>query len=346
MLTRGARRRASRATQRRRTLPPNEWPSRRVSPDAAVHAPRSARTTASGQRHAGWEHRPASARSDHSQRDRRHAELRERTKLSAKAGRTFDLWVDRGGDGPPVVLLHGLADDHRLWRHVVPRLRSRFETIAVDLPGHGRSAPIPAGATIEWFADEVLGLIDGLGLSTPIVAGLSMGGGVAQYVALAAPGRLGGLVLVSTSPVFPDSTRRRFLDRAAVAEREGMAAVVDVTVSRWFTPAFMASHRDEVALTRATVLATDPVCFARASRANAARDCVDRLASIDRPVLFVGGLDDPADPRRAVAIYRQEIRDLTVELLPGVSHLVPVEAAGRFGTIVEAFLDRITRGHA
>jgi pimeloyl-ACP methyl ester carboxylesterase len=242
------------------------------------------------------------------------------------------------------VFLHGLADDHRLWRHIVPRLRSRFETIAVDLPGHGRSGPIPDGAPIEWFADEVRGLIDGLALVDPAIVGLSMGGGVAQYVAIRSPGRLRGLVLVSSSPVFPEATRQRFLDRAAQAETEGMAAVVDVTVPRWFTPPFMVAHPDEVAATEATVLAIDPVQFARASRANVARDCVARLPAIDCPVLFVGGLDDPADPERAVAIYRRELRDLTVELLPGVSHLVPVEAPDRFATILGAFLDRLDGG--
>jgi pimeloyl-ACP methyl ester carboxylesterase len=259
-------------------------------------------------------------------------------------GRTADLNVERGGEGPPIVLLHGLADDHRLWRHVVPRLRARFETIAVDLPGHGRSGPIPDGATIDWFADEVLGLIEGLRLVDPVVAGLSMGGGVAQYVAIRAPGLLSGLILVSTSPVFPDTTVRRFTERAAQAERDGMVAVVEATVPRWFTPAFAIANPDEVAATRATVLATDPVQFARASRANAARDCVDGLAAIDCPVLFVGGLDDPADPERALAIYRREIRDLTVELLPGASHLVPVELPERFATIVATFLERLDGG--
>lgn len=192
----------------------------------------------------------------------------------------------------------------------------------------------------------MLGLIDRLGLADPIVAGLSMGGGVAQYAALGAPGRLRGLILVSTSPVFPEATVRWFTERAAQAERDGMAAVVEATVPRWFTPAFTSANPDEVAATRATVLATDPIQFARASRANAARNCVDRLAAIDCPVLFVGGLDDPADPGRAVAIYRREIRDLTVELLPGASHLVPVELPERFATIVATFADRLDGGRA
>lgn len=212
------------------------------------------------------------------------------------------------------------------------------------MPGHGRSGQIPDGASIEWFADEIRGLIEGLGLERPILVGLSMGGGVSQCVAVASPGLLRGLVLVSTSPVFPEATRTRFLDRAALAEREGMAAVVDPSVVRWFTPAWMAAHPDDVEAIRATVLANDPVQFARASRANAARDVTDGLASIDCPVLFVAGLEDPADPRRAVAIYEREISDLTVELLPDASHLLPVEAPDRLAAILDRFLDRLDGG--
>lgn len=260
--------------------------------------------------------------------------------------RSSQVFAERAGSGPAVVLIHGLGDDHRLWRHVTPSLTARHETVAVDMPGHGRSGPIPAGAPIEWFADEIRGLIDRLGLERPVVVGLSMGGGIAQYLAITSPRRLRGLVLVSTSPVHPEATRRRFLDRAQLAERSGMAAIVDATVPRWFTPGWMATHLDEVEATRQTVLATDPVQFARASRANADRDCTAQLSTIDCPVLFVGGLDDPADPSRAAAIYERTIRDLTVELLPGLSHLLPVEAPDRFGSILGAFLDRVLVGVA
>ncbi len=258
-----------------------------------------------------------------------------------------EFHVVEAGRGPRLVLLHGLADDHRLWRHVVPLLAPRFEVAAVDLPGHGRSGPIPEGADIGWFAGRVGGLLDQLaasgGAPRPVLAGLSMGGGIAQYVALADPGRLRALVLVSTSPSFPGATRRRFLERAARAERDGMAAVVDETVPRWFTPAFAESHPDEIRATTRTVLATDPVAFSRASRANADRDCQARLAELTMPVLFVGGLDDPADPARAAALYRASVPRLRLELLPGVSHLVPVEAPGPLTSILLDHLDRLPK---
>jgi pimeloyl-ACP methyl ester carboxylesterase len=261
---------------------------------------------------------------------------------SLETGRTIRLWAERAGAGPPVVFVHGLGDDHGLWRKVVPQLSDQYETVAVDMPGHGRSDPIPEGATIEWFADEVAALIRGLDLERPVLVGLSMGGGIAQYVAIGNLGLLRGLVLVSTSPVFPEATRQRFLDRATLAEREGMLdAVVDPSVVRWFTPEYMAANPDEVAATRATVVATDPVCFARASRANIDRDCTARLGEIECPVLFVAGLEDPADPLRSEPLYRAGIRDVTIELLPDASHLVPVEAVDRFVPLLERFLARL-----
>lgn len=248
------------------------------------------------------------------------------------------LWHERTGAGRPVVLLHGLGDDHGLWRHVVPAIADAGEAIAVDLPGHGRSGPIPDGASIGWMAGEVAALLDALDLRNVVLVGLSMGGGVAQTVALDHPARIGALGLVSTSPRFPDATRERFLTRAAIAERDGMAVVMDATVPRWFTPGWMAAHPDDVAATRATVLATDPVMFARASRLNCVRDVTGRLGEIRVPVLFVGGLEDPADPLRSVPEYQAAIPDLRVELFPGVSHLVPVEAPDRLVPVLRSFL--------
>lgn len=213
--------------------------------------------------------------------------------------------------------------------------------VAMDLRGHGRSPMGSAPFDLAAMADDVVSTLETLGLDRPIVMGLSMGGGVAQLLAIRSPARVRALVLVSTSSEFPEATRQRFLERAERAEREGMAAVVDATVSRWFTPAFIASRPEEVERTRQTVLSTDPAAFAAASRANAQRDLTAQLNRIECPVLFVGGGDDPADPRRALGIYSVELDDLQGEVIPGASHLVPVEAPDTFNAILLRFLREV-----
>lgn len=254
------------------------------------------------------------------------------------------LWFRQDGSGRPVVLLHGLGDTHDLWRHQIPALAERYRVVAIDLRGHGRSALGETPFDLDAMADDVRRTIDALELDEPMVVGLSMGGGVAQTLAIRAPGLLSALALVSTSSEFPDATRQRFLSRGALAERHGMAAVVDATVPRWFTPDFAERHPDEVERTRRSVLAIDPAAFAAASRANADRNLTADLRSIQLPVLFVGGAADPADPARALAIYRRELPDLRWEIIPDTSHLVPVEAPDTFNDILLRFLGEVEQG--
>jgi 3-oxoadipate enol-lactonase len=245
----------------------------------------------------------------------------------------------RRGGLRSVVFLHGLGDDRSLWRHQLAPVSERYNTIAVDLRGHGASAPSSAPFTVEDMAADVEALVRRLNLPRPVIVGLSMGGGVAQALAIHKPTLLAGLVLVSTSSHFPEATRDRMLRRADHAEHAGMAAVIDETVPRWFTPGFSERRPDDVARTRQTVLGISPSAFAAASRANAARDHTASLHRITCPVLFIGGLEDPADPARALRAYRQHLVDLRVELLPDASHLVPIEAPQQFTAILLRFLD-------
>jgi 3-oxoadipate enol-lactonase len=264
----------------------------------------------------------------------------ERAPLYAPA-HSQRLWYRQVGNGPAVVLLHGLADSHDLWRHQLDALSTRYRVVAVDLRGHGRTGFDGRPFTLSDLAADVLATLSDLRIQRCVLVGLSMGGGVAQTLAIEHPGVVEALVLVSTSSDFPSATRRRFVDRAAVAERDGMAAVVDVTVPRWFTPAFAAAHPREVARTRRAVLAMDPRAFAAASRANAVRDLTNRLGTVRCPVLFVGGSDDPAEPERALATYRRVLRNLRAEIVPATSHLVPVEAPDRFNDILLRFLAEV-----
>jgi 3-oxoadipate enol-lactonase len=252
-----------------------------------------------------------------------------------------DLWAQVSGEGPLVVLMHGLADTHDLWRHVAPSLAARYTTAAIDHYGHGQS-PLPDGRlTTARMADGVAALIERLGGGPAVLVGLSMGGGIAQALTLARPELVRALALVSTSSYFSPEARARHHQRADLAERDGMAAIVDELVPRWFTPAFAAAHPEEVELSRQTVLANPPERFAAAARANADRDFSERLGEIRCPVIYIGGLDDPAGARDRAEVYRQHLPGIRIHLLADASHLIPVEHPTTLNGLLLGFLDEV-----
>jgi 3-oxoadipate enol-lactonase len=253
----------------------------------------------------------------------------------------FKLYFEEHGTGPPVVLLHGLSESLEAWAAQVPALAERYRVITPDIRGHGRSDKPPGPYSVDQFAEDVRGLLDHLGIERAVVGGLSMGGGVAQTLTLRHPRLVRALILVSTSSTFTPFVRERFLRRAEIAEREGMAPLIDGMMAIWFTPERLRAPTPEVEHIRAMTLANDPLAFAAASRANAARDWTERLSEIRCPTLFVGGLDDPADPATAAAVYRERLPDLETHLLPGVSHVLNVEAAATLNALLLAFLDRV-----
>jgi 3-oxoadipate enol-lactonase len=250
------------------------------------------------------------------------------------------LYYQSRGNGPAVMLVHGLSGNHQLWDRTVPALVDRYRAIAVDLRGHGQSDKPPGPYSVPGFAADLAVLLDQLAIERAVLVGLSMGGGVVQTFALSYPERVRALVLVSTSSDFPPETRARFHEWAARAEREGMAALAEVLVASWVAPAFRARDPAEFARQVRITAANAPHAFAAAARANAQRDWTAQLPRITCPVLFVGGELDGATPQRAAAIYRQYLPDVEIHLLPDVGHYVPLEAPEAFNRLLLAFLAR------
>lgn len=243
------------------------------------------------------------------------------------------------GERTRLVLLHPVGLDATVW-DLVPGLGGPDrELVRHDFRGHGGAARPAAPFALPDLADDVVDMLAALpaGPATVLI-GLSLGGMVAPLVADRAPELVDGLVLADTMPGANDTMRRVVADRADRCTAGGMAAVVDETIARWFTPEFRRDRPAVVAGVEAALRAADPVVHAWTWRAIGAFDARGALGRLAKPVLVVcGGADTSTPP----AVARQ-IADLapsaTYAEIPGAAHMAPVERPAEFAGLVERFL--------
>jgi 3-oxoadipate enol-lactonase len=248
--------------------------------------------------------------------------------------------VVEGPEGAPVLLLsNSLGADLAMWDPQVPALTEHFRVVRYDTRGHGRS-PVPEGdSTIDDLADDVVALLDRLGVGTAHVAGLSIGGMTALRLAVREPQRVAALAVLCSSAY--TGNEQSWRDRADTARKEGTGALADAVVGRWFTPAYAAEHPDLVARMRATIAGTSDAGYASCCAAIAGMDQRADLASITAPTLVVSGADDPAlppDHQQLIAEGIPGARLLTVS--PG-AHLANIEQAAQ---VTDALIAHATGG--
>jgi 3-oxoadipate enol-lactonase len=145
----------------------------------------------------------------------------------------------RQGSGFPLVLLHPVGLDLTFWEYVIPLLPSGFETHALDFRGHGESDPPAAPFTLDELASDVIRYLDEMNIGKAVLCGVSMGGMVAQKVALAASGRIGGLILANTRA---RTEPRLMTERAEAVKAGGMSGVLK-DMHKWWSGSAGGSSR-------------------------------------------------------------------------------------------------------
>lgn len=229
---------------------------------------------------------------------------------------------------PPVLLIHGAGGQHAHWPPPVRRL-PRVQTYAPDLPGHGRSTG-PGRSSVVAYAADMLALTDALGVERFIAAGHSMGGAIAQHMALAAPDRVAGLMLVATSARLPVS--QAILDNALT----DYGKVVDFVVAYGF------SAQADDALKRAgrrQLAAISPEVAHGDYAACDAFDTRPRLAEIDIPALVVTGTADRMVPPRFSESLADGLPRAEYVTVEGAGHFLPSERPDELAHIMTRWLD-------
>jgi 3-oxoadipate enol-lactonase len=208
-----------------------------------------------------------------------------------------------------------------MWRDVVPVLAAQRRVLAYDLRGHGHAASAPKPFTLHRLAADLGALLDALGLERAAVVGLSLGGAVAQYFTLANPERVAALSLVCTMA----RSQGAFLDRALAAEREGMAAQLEPTLRRWFTPRTLLQNGWAVEYARDRILSADVTNWAASWRALAEVDTEDRLSEITAPTQVIAAELDPSTPPELMRGLAARIPNADFHIVPAAGHMLSLE---------------------
>ena len=228
------------------------------------------------------------------------------------------------GSGPPLVLLHCLGVDHHFWDFAKP-LSAEFTLYRYDLPGHGTSAVPAEGYTIEDLSAQLAELLETNKTGRVHLAGVSLGGLIAQHFAATNPGMVNRLILVDTTPRYTDEMRSMWAERAAGARQAGAASLVDGLLKIWFTPAAIARNGADIQYVRTTIGKCSGEGYALACEALAAADLRSLSAQIKAPTLVVCGDDDIPSFLDAARLLSSEITGAKLSWIPQARHASVLE---------------------
>lgn len=240
---------------------------------------------------------------------------------------------------PALIFTHSLGSDHRMWESQIQTLKSQYFVAAIDNVGHGESDVPPGDYSVVDFADAVLAVAAAAELEHFHYCGLSVGGLTGLWLGVHHADRLLSLTLSNTSAKI--GTSELWDERITIARTQGMGALVDGVIARWFSADFANDHPEQFARARATLLSTDPVGYAGVSAALRDSDLRDSVGSISVPTLVIGGLSDLATPIEQARWLHAQIRGSRLVELEA-AHLSNLDREPEFTEALDRFLGETT----
>jgi 3-oxoadipate enol-lactonase len=254
----------------------------------------------------------------------------------AKPWRMHDhetMLIDTGGNGEPFLLLHALGPTWQMWCAVIDKLAPFYRVIAYDLRGHGHAIRVTPPFLFELYMADALAVMDGLNISKAHVAGISIGGVTGQYLAVHHAERLLSMSLVCTTT--SETQSAAFLQRASDAERDGLDAQVELTMSRWFSPDAVTSNREAVQYAREEMWNMGTANWAGVNRALAAIDITRKLHEVRVSTQVIAGECDPSTPPEMMRKIADQIPHSKFYIVPKGNHMLTLEKPEELATILK-----------
>ncbi len=248
------------------------------------------------------------------------------------------------GSGHAVLFLHGLGGSWRDWEPQLDSFSSDFRVVVPELRGHGRSDRPLGRYSMAGFADDVARLCEGLGIGHAFVVGLSMGGMVAQHLALDHPELVDTLVLADTSARIDEVVQPGLLGAVPTIRQDGMGLVLELSKSMAAT-ATCSARPDLLRNNLREASGNDPYVYANCLIALVEHDVLDRLPSLDVPTLVLRGEHDPLADGRGMDELAGAIPRSQSLTIPEAGHLVNLDQPERFDEAVRDFFKRHPCGY-
>ncbi len=241
-------------------------------------------------------------------------------------------------DKPPIMLLPSLGLNRNFWDQQITALGRDYNVLAIDVLD--QTLPRPAGfqPTFDGLAAAAAAVLQHAQAGPAHVVGLSVGSMIAQTLALAQPTLVRSLTLIGAAAAFPDTGREALRERARLTREQGMAAVMPLHLSRWFTPDFASRRPDIIERVTETLLADDPKVHAALWDMVSGLDTAPRLPVLTCPTLVVVGAEDTSTPPAAARLIADAIAGAQLEVVQGASHLTPLEAPEAVNALLVEFL--------
>lgn len=242
--------------------------------------------------------------------------------------------------GPVLVLIHALGTSLAIWDELVPLLPASLRVLRLDLRGHGQSDTPPGPYAMGTLIRDVERVMDHFVMKEAVILGLSIGGLVAQGLAVKRLDLVRGMILSNTAAKI--GRPEHWQDRIAAVQSGGMAALHDATMERWLGRKW----KENPALPRLSsgFLATAPEGWMGCAAAIAGTDFYETTATLTLPTLAIAGANDGSTPPDLVRETAELIRGHRFALMRGAGHIPPVEKPAEYAALLTQFLTEI--GHA
>ena len=249
-------------------------------------------------------------------------------------------WQVHGPDhAPPLVLVHSLGLDSQMWKPQVEALSNDYRIVVMDLRGHGRSGAPSGPYSIERLALDVLAVADAAELER--LHRVSIGGQVAQWLALECPQRLSALVLANTAARI--GTAESWAERIAAVASGGLEPLAPTVLDRWFSAGIEDRAPRHYAYARERFLTTSPVGYVGCCAALADSDLHQRVGDIGAPTLIIVGSEDVPTPPAQARELHEAIGGSELRIIEGAAHISSLDAAETFTLLLRRFMEGLAR---